>query len=522
MRVAKVAEAEHLLRAYLDTDPDDPQALRMLAEIAAVCGHGNEAERLLRKALAMAPAFVPLYINLAALLQDLGRTGEALELLDSVLSNAPDNNMVLSYKAGLLLDAGRINEALQTHESLLALAPEAAVVWMNYGHALQIAGRTGEAVNAFRRSLRHDPGSGFAWWGLANLRACVFGRRDIDRMRTALAVADDSIGRLQLHFALGKALGDQQCFEESFSHYATANEMRGTLIPYDPRPTVATARKTESLFTREFVRAREDFGAIAADPIFIVGLPRAGSTLVEQILASHPLVEGAGELPDFERLAISIAREAGTASWQEALAELDAEALRAHGEAYLASARARLVTDRPFFTDKMPFNWSMVGLIHLVLPNARIVDVRRHPMACCFANFTQYFSRTVNFPSSLEDIGRYYRIYVRMMAHFDDLLPGRVYRLLYERLVDDPDGQIRLMLEYLDLPFAGACLRFHENPRAIYTPSAAQVRQPIHREGLDRWRQYEPWLGPLRAALGPLPDLYPATPAAWPGDSAEV
>jgi hypothetical protein len=253
-----------------------------------------------------------------------------------------------------------------------------------------------------------------------------------------------------------------------------------------------------------------------------VGLPRSGSTLVEQILASHPLIEGAGELPAIERIAMDIAGQAGAASWQEAIGELGADALRARGEAYLASARACLTTDRPFFTDKMPFNWSCVGLIHLILPNARIIDVRRHPLACCFANFSQYFSRTVNFASSLEDLGRYYRAYARMMAHFDCLLPGRIHRVRYEALVEDLEGQVRSLLEYLNLPFDEGCLRFHENPRAIHTPSARQVRRPINREGLERWRCYEPWLGPLKDALGPIPDLYPAAPDKWPAECPET
>jgi tetratricopeptide (TPR) repeat protein len=322
----------------------------MLAEIAAVCGHGGDAERLLRKALDSAPGFVPLHVNLATLLQDLGRTEEAIALLDDVLANAPGNSMVLSFKAEILVGAGRMHEALKTHEDLLALAPDAAIAWMNYGHALKIAGRAGESASAYRRSLRLDPTSGFAWWGLANLRTTKLDRRDIAAMQAALAGAGDDLNRMQIHFALGKALGDQDSFEESFSQYATANEIRRAVIPYDPNRATETVRKAEALLTQEFLSIRAGQGCAASAPIFIVGLPRSGSTLVEQILASHPLVEGAGELPDIERIATGIADRRGAACWLDAIGEMSADSLRALGEAYLGATRAYRKTDHLFFS----------------------------------------------------------------------------------------------------------------------------------------------------------------------------
>ncbi len=515
MRKTEVEKAERLLRAHLASDPDDAQALRMLAEIAAVCGHGGDAERLLRQALDSAPGFVPLYVNLAALLQDLGRTDEALALLDEVLAKAPGNTMVLSFKAELLVAAGRMDEALTTHRALLALAPEAAVAWMNYGHALKIVGRADGAIAAYRESLRLDPANGFAWWGLADSRETRLDRCDIAAMQTALAGASDDLNRVQLHFALGKALGDSRCFDESFGHYAAANAIRRSLIPYDPALAAETVRKAQALFTGEFLRARAGQGCAAPAPIFIVGLPRSGSTLVEQILSSHPSIEAGGELPDIERIATGVANKRAATSWLDAIGEMSADALRGLGESYIGSTRTHRRTDRPFLTDKMPFNWSYVGLIHLVLPNARIVDVRRHPLACCFANFARYFSRTVDFASGLEDLGRYYRAYVQMMAHFDRMLPGRIYRLSYEDLVEDLERETRRLLDHLGLPFDEACLRFHENPRPIHTPSAQQVRRPITREGLERWRDYEHWLRPLKAELGSVLDLYPDVPDEW-------
>jgi len=509
MQQRQVGEAERLLRSYLDANPDDPQALRMLAEIAAVCGHGGDAERLLRKALEAAPGFVPLYVNLAALLHDLRRTDEAITLLDQVLAENSANSMVLSFKAEILGDAGRMNEALETHEALLALAPDAAVAWMNYGYALKTVGRTEDAIAAYRKSLRLDPKSGPAWWGFANLRTVKLDQQDIPVMQQALAEAGDDLNRLQLHFALGKALGDQGCFEESFSHYATANEIRRTVIPYAPRPIEEVVRKAQTLFTRAFLDQRAGYGCPATDPVFIVGLPRSGSTLVEQILASHSQIEGAGELFDIEKIAMGMAARENAESWLDAIGSMSADALRALGENYLASTRIHRKMARPFFTDKLPFNWLYTGFIHLVFPNARIIDVRRHPLGCCFSNFSLYFSRLTSFPSSLEELGHYYRAYVQMMAHFDRVRPGRIHRVRYEDLVEDFEDQVRRLLGHLDLPFEEACLRFHENPRPVHTPSAQQVRRPINREGLEHWKNYEPWLGPLKEALGPALDPYP-------------
>ncbi len=514
MRDKQVETAERLLRSYLETDPDDPQALRMLAEIAAVCGHGGDAERLLRKALEEVPGFVPLYVNLATLLHDVGRTDDAIALLDQVLASAPGNSMVLSFKAGILGSARRMAEALDTEQALLTRAPDVALAWINHANTLQAVGRLDDAVSAYRTSLKLDPASGFAWWGLAKLKTIKLDEQDIAAMQQALAGATDDLNRVRLHFALGKALGDEKKFEESFRHYALGNDLRKILIPYDPQQVSETVRKAETVFTCEFLQKRAGQGSMAADPIFIIGMPRSGSTLVEQILASHPLIEGADELFDMDRIAAGITNPDGTrSSWLDAIGDLSAESLRALGESYLSSTRVHRKTGRPFFTDKMPYNWSYAGLIHLILPKAKIIDVRRHPLGCCFSNFTLYFNRTTNFASGLEDIGRYYRAYVRMMDHFDRIVPGRVHRVLYEDLVGDLEGEVRKLLDHLGLPFDEACLRFHENPRAVHTPSAQQVRRQINSEGLQYWRNYEPWLDPLKESLGPVLDLYPAVPS---------
>lgn len=510
--------AEHLIRSRLESDPEDAEALRLLADIAATAGHHQDAERLLRRTIGIAPAFVAAYVNLATLLQNLGRSDEAIALLDAVSAEEPRHHWTLSLKAALLVAEQRLDEAIQTHEELLGRAPEASIVWMNYGYALKTVGRIDDAVAAYRRSLQLAPGNGFAWWGLANLKTVRLDARDTATMQEALQGASDDLQQIQLHFALGKGLGDQARFEQSFRHYAAGNDLRRRRIPYEARLVTEAVRKTEALFTSEFLQARAGNGCAAADPIFIVGMPRSGSTLVEQILASHPLIEGAGELVELEKIAARIDSGAPVlSSWLDKIANLQAEDLRTLGEAYLGSTRAHRMSERPFFTDKMPFNWRYIGLILLILPNAKIIDVRRHPLGCCFSNFALYFNRQTNFASSLEDLGIYYRDYVRMTAHFDRIAPSRIYRVTYEKLVEDCEREVRLMLDHLGLPFDEACMRFYDNRRAVHTPSAQQVRMPINTEGLEHWRGYEPWLGPLQRALGPVLEVYPAVPEEWPG-----
>lgn len=465
-------------------------------------GRTSDAERLLRRAILLAPAAVPAHVDLISLLSRLGRAEEALALLGTALTRQPDCVWALSLKAAVLETEHRTDEALEVHRALLAQASHAAVPWTNYGHALKTVGNLADAVAAYRRALDLDPASGVAWWGLANLRTVRLGAEDVARMEQALAHVRDDLNRTQLHFALGKALADLDRFESSFRHYERANAIRAGLIRYDPASLSGLVDQMQTRFTASLVERHAGQGCDAPDPIFIVGMPRSGSTLVEQILASHPMIEGLGELPELDRIAALIGGAgASRPAWPETVVGLGPDGLRALGEDYLAATRRYRRTDRPFFTDKMPANWRYVGLIRLILPHAKIVDVRRQPLACCFSNFTTYFNLRTNFPSSLKDLGRYCADYVRAMDHFDAVLPGTVRRVHHERLVEDAEAEVRRLLDDLGLPFDAACLRFHENMRAVHTPSAQQVRQPINREGLERWRRYEAWLRPLEAAL---------------------
>lgn len=505
----ELERAERLVRSRLAEQPQDPEALRLLAGIAAAARRPADAERSLRQAIECAPGFAQAYADLCALLCKQGRCDEALALLDDVRARQPDNVWALSLKGAVLETESRTNEALHVHELLVARASHAAIPWLNYGHALKTVGRVAEAVAAYRRSLELNPASGHAWWGLANLRTAPLGAEDVALMEQALLHVGDDLNRVQIHFALGRAWGGLGRFELSFRHYVQANEIRGRLVPYDAEATSTLVREVEAAFTPDLVARRAGEGCDAPDPIFIVGMPRSGSTLMEQILASHPRVEGLGELPDLREIAAQIGgADASQAGWPEALLKLGADELRAMGESYLASTRRRRRTDRPFFTDKMPANWQYVGLIQLILPKAKIIDMRRRPLACCLSVFATYFNRETSVPASLTDLGRYYRDYVRMIDHFDAVTPGRIYHARHERVVEDLEGEVRRVLAHLGLPFDPACLRFHENPRPVHTPSAQQVRKPVNRDGLDRWRDYEPWLAPLKNEVGMIDELY--------------
>ncbi|HKP65401.1 MAG TPA: sulfotransferase, partial [Casimicrobiaceae bacterium] len=345
-----------------------------------------------------------------------------------------------------------------------------------------------------------------------NLKTFRFDDAEIARMHTALARDELAAEhRLHIEFALGKALEDRKDYVTSFAHYARGNAQRLAQVPYRADDTSARLARVRELYTADFFRAREGAGADAPDPIFIVGLPRAGSTLIEQILASHSAVEGTMELPELISITRALRAAARGGAYHDALAGMDADELRALGEQYIERTRIHRKLGKPFFIDKMPNNFMHVGLIRLVLPNAKIIDARRHPLACCLSGYKQHFARGQNFSYSLEDLGRYYRDYVGLMAHFDAVLPGRVHRVFYENMVEHTEREVRRLLDYCGLPFEDACLSFFDNERPVRTASSEQVRQPIYTSGVDQWRRYEAWLDPLKAALGPALDDYEAS-----------
>lgn len=515
-RQPDLAAIEQRARTTLAKQPDDAEALRLLAYVAAARDAPQDAENLLRKAITLVPDCVAAHADLASLLCRVERAEEAISLLDDAIAKYPDALWPLSLKAAVLSTERRAEEALAAHKVVVARAPHAAVPWMNYADALKTVGQTAEAVTAYRTALDRDPGNGAAWWGLANLRIVKLGIEDVTLMEQAQQRGrSDPFQQVQLQFALGKALADLGSYERSFRHYEAANRLRGTLVPYDAEAMHDFVCTSGAAFTPEFYARRNGYGHDSENIIFIVGMPRSGSTLIEQILASHPMVEGGGELFELRQIADKlIRRSGGHMSLPQAISGLDAGEMRTLGEKYLASVRRHRRTDRPFFTDKMPANWQLIPLIQLILPKARILDIRRHPLACCLSSFSTYFNRQTSFPTELADLGRYYRDYARMTAHIDAVLPGRVFRMQHEQVVEDTEGEVRRLLDWLGLPFAPSCLRFHENQRSVHTPSAQQVRRPINRDGLDHWRNYERWLAPLQAALGSAPEIYQFAPAS--------
>ncbi len=497
LRQNRLHDAEPILKGHLKAQPFDVAAIRMLAELAARVNRPRDAETLLRRALELAPQFHAARVNLATILYRTNRATEALGELERLDVEREGNP---NLRAAVLNRLGEFEAAQAIYEDVLARRPDQPLVWMAYGHVLKTIGRLAEGVSAYRRALALDPGLGEAWWSLANLKTVRLDEDDVTAMEAALASApQDGETRFHLEFALGKALEDMGQPARAFAYYRDANADRRAQIHYDARQTSARAARMRETFTEAFFAARSGWGSPAADPIFIVGLPRSGSTLIEQILASHSMVEAITELLDIPELWNSLGDKPA-----EAIAALDADQARALGEAYLARVAPQRKTDRPLFIDKLPNNWLYVGFIRTILPSARIVDARRHPLSCGFANFRQHFARGQHFTYDLADLGAYYADYMSLMAHIDAVLPGAVHHVIYEHMVADSEATITALLAALGLPFEAACLAFHETQRAVRTPSSEQVRQPIFTQGTENWQPYEPWLGPLREALGPL------------------
>ena len=512
----RIPEAEGALRDHLKRHPTDVAAIRMLAEVAARLGRYADAENLLSRCLELAPGFGAARHNYAMVLHRQNKPEAALEQVDRLLVDEPRNPGYRNLKAAILGRVGEYAASIEHYRGVLADYPNQPKVWMSLGHALKTAGNHAESIDAYLKTIERAPQLGEAYWSLANLKTFRFSPAQTQTMREQLAgtalSADD---RFHFEFSLGKALEDAGEYAESFEHYREGNHLRRQMIRYDADENHAHVERSKRLFTPEFFAERAGFGNPSPDPIFVVGLPRSGSTLIEQILASHSSVEGTMELPDVAMLARVVGarttRSAGSA-YPRSLEKFSAEELHALGSKYLAQTRIQRKTSAPIFIDKMPNNFTHVGFIHLMLPNAKIVDARRHPLGCCFSGFKQHFARGQSFTYDLGEIGRYYRDYVELMAHFDAVLPGRVHRVLYENMVEDTEGEVRRLLDYCGLPFEESVLRFHENQRAVRTASSEQVRQPIFKEGVDHWRHFEPWLAPLEKALGNVVSSYPATP----------
>ncbi len=516
----RLPDAEAALRQRLREDATDVAAIRMLAEVAGRIGRYEDAEKLLSRALQLAPGFGAARANLATVYYKQNRFADAAATLDAVLGDDPENPAHANLRAAALGRIGGYDEALALYEELTRRFPDHAKLWMSYGHMLKTVGRQDDSITAYRRALDADPGLGEIWWSLANLKTIRFDAGDREAMEGALVAADPkgdarADDRLHLHFALGKAYDDAVEHEPAFRHYAAGNAIRSAQLGYRAAETSAAVDAIIAACTPEFFASRADAGDPAPDPIFILGMPRAGSTLIEQILSCHSAIEGTMELPDIPALALGLGREKydDGRRWVEALAETPPERLADLGAEFLQRTAVQRKTGKPFYIDKLPNNWLYTAFIRLILPNAKIIDARRHPLDCCFSNFRQHYAKGQAFSYGLADVGGYYRDYVRLMAHIDAVQPGRVHRVIHEALLDNAEAEVRALLAWLGQPFEEACMAFHTNARAVRTASSEQVRRPINRDGVGQWQPYEKWLDPLKQALGPVLEAYPAVPA---------
>jgi len=508
----ELSAAENILRAYLLKSGDDVEALRLLARIEHQCDVLDDAEWLLEAALRLAPNYLAARLDYVRVLIDRQKYLRAREEIDILLRLEPGNKYYLSLYAAACVGLGEHQPAIAQYRQLLAASPKSADLLVSLGHALKSIGRQKEATESYQMAAAAKPSFGDAWWSLANLKTYRFSQKEIAQMRAEEAApGTHPVDRYHLCFALGKAFEDRNQYAESWQFYERGNALKRAESRYHPEITETNTRKQIEVCTAQFFAARVGVGLPDPDPILVVGLPRSGSTLIEQILASHSQVEGTQELSDIPRIVLGMRGKPsalgdprlGTVkgnSYPGVLADLAPEDFRRLAERYLTDTRIYR-THKPFFIDKMPNNFRHLGLIHLMMPNAKIIDVRREPMACCFSNLKQLFASGQEFTYSIGDIARYYRTYLELMRHWDAVLPGRILRVWYEDVVDDLDGNVRHILEFCGLPFEPACVEFYKTERSVRTASSEQVRRPIFRDGLLQWRSYEPWLGPLKVSL---------------------
>jgi predicted Zn-dependent protease len=509
----ELSVAEDILREYLPRSGDDVEALRMLARIDLQSNELEEAESLFERALLLKPEYVAARLDYIRVLLARRKYQRARQEAEVLLNSEPGNRVYLSLCAAACGGLGDHEQAIALYRQLIAASPASADLHVMFGHSLQTVGRQKEATESFSKAIELRAGFGDAWWSLANLKIYRFNEGEIERMRAEESASDaNRVDRYHLCFALGKAFEDRQEYAESWLYYERGNALKRAESRYRPEIMEAFTRRQIEVCTAQFFAERAAFGVTEPDPIFIVGLPRSGSTLIEQIIASHSQVEGTQELSDIQRIVQEMDGEQSSPgdpslhphaehTYPGVLTALSPEDIRRLGERYITDTRVYR-TGKPFFIDKMPNNFHHIGLIHLMMPNAKIIDVRREPMACCFSNLKQLFAGGQEFSYGIEEISRYYKSYLELMRHWDAVLPGRVLRVNYEDLVENLEGNVRRILDFCQLPFEAACIEFHKTQRTVRTPSAEQVRQPIFRDGLQQWRNYEPWLSGLEDSLG--------------------
>ncbi len=501
--------AERVLRIYLALHGEHIEAMRLLGRVCIARGLRDDAELLLEAVVQQVPGYRAARADYARALLDQHKYVRSRQEIQQLLELDPDNRACLRQYGEACIRQGDYEPGISLYRRLLGDARpgrESAELHLWIAFSLRAMGHRTEAIQGYRAAIDALPDSGEAWWSLANLKTYRFAEDEIARMRTVEAApATSLVDRYHLCFALGKALEDQRRYEESWAFYERGNALKHAEVCYLPRPAEVHVRLTKRVCTREFFETRRGWGVADADPIFILGLTRSGSTLIEQILASHSEVEGTQELADIQRIVMTLrgrATDPENPRYPGVLAELGPEEFRKFGEGFLTDTRIYRQKSRPFFIDKLPDNFRDIGLIRLMLPNAKIIDARRDPMACCFGNLKQLFSGGQEFSYSMGDIAHYYRNYLELMRHWSEALPGWILTVQHEDMVENLEGTVRRILDFCGLRFEPGCLEFHETERNVRTASSEQVRQPLSREGVDQWRNYEPWLGPLKNGLG--------------------
>ncbi len=503
----RLLKAEEICRQFLQKIPHHAEGMRLLADIGMRLGVLDDAEFLLESALKFEPDNVRIRIDYVQALRKRQKFTQALEQAKYLLDSEPQNPQFQSLFGVESMQSGDFDAALAAFDDVLVQLPGDPITLTSKGHAYKTRGNYDAAVDAYHAALASQPQYGEAYYSLANLKVYKFRDDEISSMLAHESSDNLShIDRIHFCFALGKAYEDRREFETAFAFYQRGNSLKKSQSRYDAEQMSADLQAQRDVCTQEFFIARPDVGHDAPDPIFIVGLPRAGSTLLEQILSSHSMVDGTLELPNILSLSQRLrrrGRQSGANPYPQILADLSADELQKFGAEFLSDTRIHR-KGAPYFIDKMPNNFRHLGLINQILPNAKIIDARRHPMSCCFSGFKQLFAEGQEFSYDLKDIGRYYSDYVALMEHWDKVLPGKVLRVHYEDVVADVDSQVRQILDYCGLPFEEACINFHQTDRSIRTPSSEQVRQPIFKSGLQQWLNFEPWLDPLKEALAPV------------------
>ena len=505
-------QAEALTRAYLLQHGDHIEAMRLLARIGIAHRIYLDAQVLLAAVLERTPEYHAARQEYAFVLVELQRFEEAAREVEKLLALEPDNRQLKILQAAAAVGLGEFERAITLYRALLIGGRDDADAFLSIGHAQKTLGQTQAAIESYRRAAELRPSFGDAYWSLANLKTYRFPPDELARMERAVDANDvPLVDRYHLCFALGKALEDADQYDRSYRYYELGNELKRPECRYRPELIERNTQQQIEVCTAEFFASRQGWGNAAPDPIFIVGLPRSGSTLLEQILASHSSVEGTQELPNIQQIVTRLhgfGPEGDAPRYPRILESLSADDFAKLGQEYLDATRVYRTRGAPFFIDKMPNNFRHIGLLHLMLPNARVIDARREPMACCFSNLKQLFANGQEFTYSVDDIARYYRSYIELMRHWDHVLPRRVLRVSHEDVVDDLEGNVRRMLDFCGLEFEEQCVAFHETRRSVRTASSEQVRQGIYREGLQQWKNFEPWLSPLKDALGDALDRY--------------